>query len=157
MRCRVRLFNIILASGLAFFASCGERGPAAGTPEEVLFLLRERGGQEDVLDLYSSETISSMKEYMDASGMDMRAAVNTLSFIAEDAQYITSDLKMEGNRCSLNLKFLNRGPEKSRGLVLAVVMVKEEGGWRIDRSDDFRELLNTCRQRGAEKYLERIR
>lgn len=140
-----------------FSLSCGRKGPAAGSPEEVLFLLQENCGDEDVLGLYSAATIREMEKYMYASGMDRKSAVNTLSFIPEKAAYEVSNIKISGEKCTLNLRYMKDGPEKSRGLVVSLTLVKEEGSWRIDRSDDFRKLLKSQVNRGAENYLNRIR
>lgn len=142
---------------LIFTLSCGSKGPAAGSPEEVLMLVKKHGGTDDVLGLYSAATIKAMEQYMDASGMDEESAVNTLSFIAEDAQYSVQNLTVTGETCSMNLKFLKEGPEKSRGLLVKLTMVKEKGNWRIDRSADFKKLLQAQKNRETENYLNRIR
>ena len=118
---RACLFVIMLSA----FWSCGSKGPSAGSPEEVLLLLKKHGGTDEVRGLYSADTIKQMEKYMDSSGMD--------------------------------LKFLKEGPEKSRGLLVKLTMVKENGNWRIDRSDDFKELLKSQKNRETENYLNRIR
>lgn len=152
-----RLFNIFFSVILVITASCGRKGPAAGSPEEVLYLLQERYGTVEVMELFSSDTIREMERYMEASGMDRMAAVNTLSFIPEKAAYEVFNVKISDNSCSLSIRYMKEGPEKSRGLVVNLTMVKEKGNWRIDRSEDFRKLLKSQVNRGAENYLERIR
>ncbi|HPS58208.1 MAG TPA: hypothetical protein PK514_08890 [Spirochaetota bacterium] len=137
--------------------SCGSKGPAAGSPEEVLMLLKKHGGTDDIRGLYSAATIKNMEQYMDASGMDEQAAINTLSFIAEDAEYSVQNVSVKGDSCSMNLKFLKAGPEKSRGLLVTLTMVKENGNWRLDRSADFKKLLQAQKNRETENYLNRIR
>lgn len=150
---RACLFVIMLSA----FWSCGSKGPSAGSPEEVLLLLKKHGGTDEVRGLYSADTIKQMEKYMDSSGMDGQAAVNTLSFIAEDADYSVQNIVFTGDSCSMSLKFLRDGPEKSRGLLVKLTMVKENGNWRIDRSDDFKELLKSQKNRETENYLNRIR
>lgn len=157
MKPSVRKSACIFIVMLNFFLSCGSKGPAAGSPEEVLMLVRKHGGSDNITGLYSSDTIKYMEQYMDASGMDEQAAVNTLSFIAENAEYSVHDMAVKGDSCSMNLKFLKAGPEKSRGLLVKLTMVKENGNWRIDRSADFKKLLQSQKNRETEKYLNRIR
>ena len=156
MKCSTGIcrFMVIL---LFFLVSCGSKGPAAGSPEEVLMLLRQYGGTADVLGLYSSSTIREMERYMEASGMDEQSAVNTLSFIPEGAEYSVQGLVIKGDTCSMDLKYLGYGPEKSRGLLVNLTMVKEKDNWRIDRSADFKKLLESQVNSGAENYLNRIR
>lgn len=157
MKHSVRIFRCFFILLLVFTLSCGSKGPAAGSPEEVLMLVKKHGGTDDVLGLYSAGTIKAMEQYMDASGMDEESAVNTLSFIAEDAKYSVQNLSVSGESCSMNLKFLKEGPEKSRGLLVKLTMVKEKGNWRIDRSADFKMLLQAQKNRETENYLNRIR
>lgn len=154
MRYPVRTIPVMF---LILFLSCGIKGPAAGSPEEVLMLVKKHGGTDNIRGLYSSDTIKYMEQYMDASGMDEQAAVNTLSFIAEDAEYSVQDMAVKGDSCSMSLKFLKAGPEKSRGLLVRLTMVKEKGNWRIDRSSDFKKLLQSQKNRETENYLNRIR
>lgn len=142
---------------LSVIFSCGNKGPAAGSPDEVLYLLKKNGGSPDILGLYSSHTLKYMKQYMKASGMDEQSAINTLSFIDSRAEYEVHNLQLRGDRCSMVVRFMVKGPEKSRGLEVVILMVKENGNWRIDRSDDFKRLLQSQVERGAEKYLGRIR
>lgn len=147
----------VIATLFAVIVSCGSKGPAAGSPDEVLLLVKKYGGTGDVMDLYSADTIRQMEQYMDASGMDEQSAVNTLSFIAGEAEYAVQNLVVNGENCSMDLKFMKAGPEKSRGLLLKLTMVKEKGNWRIDRSADFRELFKAHKNRETENYLNRIR
>lgn len=157
MQTSVRILHCFLAVLLVVTISCGSKGPAAGSPEEVLMLVKKYGGSGDIMGLYSAGTIKYLEKYMDASGMDKQAAVNTLSFIAEDAEYSVQGLSVKGDSCSMNLKFLKEGPEKSRGLLVKLTMVKENGNWRIDRSDDFKKLLQAQKSGETGNYLDRIR
>lgn len=151
-------FILLLISVFAgIFFSCGGKAPAAGSPEEVIELMKENYGKEPVLGLYSSETIKFMEKYMDASGMDKQSAINTLSFIPDSAEYAIESLKVAGDTCIMKLRFLEEGPEKSRGLVIDLTMVKEDGSWRIDRSADFKRLLQSQINKGVDNYLDRIR
>jgi len=147
----------IIVALFAFIISCGSKGPVAGSPEEVLLLVKKYGGTDGVIALYSADTVRQMEQYMDASGMDKQAAVNTLSFIAREAEYAVQNLVVNGENCSMDVKFMKAGPEKSRGLLLKLTMVKEKGNWRIDRSADFKELLKAHKNRETENYLNRIR
>ena len=157
MKCSARTRTFFFVVLLTALSSCGSKGPAAGSPEEVLMLIKKHGGTDDVMGLYSAGTMKYMEQYMDASGMDEQAAINTLSFIAEDAEYSVQNLAVTGESCSMNLKFLKAGPEKSRGLLVKLTMVKENGNWRIDRSSDFKKLLQAQKNRETENYLNRIR
>lgn len=157
MKYSTRTCTCFLAVLIIASFACGGKGPAAGSPEEVLMLIKKHGGTDKITGLYSAATIRYMEQYMDASGMDEQAAINTLSFIAEDAEYSVQNLSVAEDSCSMNLKFLNAGPEKSRGLLVKLSMVKEKGNWRIDRSADFKELLKAQKNRETENYLNRIR
>jgi len=157
MNYSVRTGICLIIVFLCTLLSCGSKGPVAGSPEEVLMLVKKHGGTDKITGLYSAGTIKYMEQYMDASGMDEQAAINTLSFIAGDAEYTVQNLSVKGDSCTMDLKFLKAGPEKSRGLLVRLAMVKENGNWRIDRGNDFKELLKAQKNRETENYLNRIR
>lgn len=136
---------------------CGREKTEAGSPEEVLSFIREKGNSQAVLDFYTDETVSLMKKYMKITGMKSETSVDILSFIPEGAEYNITGKKAEGNTCSLNLVFTRHGSENAVGETVAVKMIKEGKSWKIDRKEDFKKLIESYEKKGAENYLNRIK
>jgi len=154
-------YKMILAAGMIsvilFFPGCGREKIEAGSPEEVLSLVREKGNSRSVLDFYTDDTVSLMKKYVKITGMKSETSVDILSFIPEGAEYNITGKKIEGNTCSLNVVFTRHGSENAIGETAAVKMIKEGKSWKIDRKDDFKKLIESYEKKGTENYLNRIK
>ena len=141
---------MILASG------CGKK-IEAGSPEELLSRVKEKWGTTEVMQLYTDDTVDYLKKYMKLTGMSGESAADVLSFISPYSEYEVSGRSISGDTCTLKLRFTKQSVENLNGLVLDVKMLKENGGWRIDRSDDFKKLVESFKSGGAENYLKSIR
>ena len=142
---------------IIFLPGCGKKSFEAGSPEEVLSLIKDKGRTESVFGLYTNDTISMMKKYINISGMKNESAVNILSFIPEKSEYTITDRKIDDKHCSMNLVFTKHDSENAVGLVIAINMVKEGKNWKIDRKNDFEKLIESYEKKGAEEYLKKIR
>lgn len=151
------IFISFITSAAVIIAGCGRDKIEAGSPEEVLSFIKEKGNSETVLDFYTDDTVSLMKKYVKLTGMKNETAVDILSFIPEGAEYNISGRKIEGDMCSLNLTFTKHGSENAMGQVVPIRMVKEGKSWKIDRKDDFKKLIESYEKKGAEGYLNRIK
>lgn len=140
-----------------FYSGCGRDKIEAGSPEEVLSFIREKGNSSAVLDLYTDDTISLMKKYMKMTGMKSETSVDVLSFIPDGSDYKITGKKVDGKNCSLNIVFLKHGSENIIGQTVEVRMIKDGKNWKIDRKDDFKKLIESYEKNGAENYLNRIR
>lgn len=139
------------------YSGCSRGKIEAGSPEEVLSFVREKGNSETVLDFYTDDTISLMKKYMKMTGMKNETSIDILSFIPEDAEYTISGKTIDGDTCFLNVVFSKHNSENGMGQIISVKMVKESKSWKIDRKDDFKKLIDSYEKRGVEEYLNRIR
>ncbi len=140
-----------------FYSGCGRGKIAAGSPEEVLSFVREKGNSETVLDFYTDDTIALMNKYMKMTGMKSEASIDVLSFIPENSEYTVSGKTIEGDTCYINLVFSRHVSENGIGQVISLKMIKEGDSWKIDRKDDFRKLIESYEKKGAEEYLNKIR
>ncbi len=152
IKCSVCLMLIVL-----IYSGCGRGKIEAGSPEEVLTFVRDKGNSESVLDFYTDDTISLMNKYMKLTGMKSESSIDILSFIPEDTEYSISGKTIEGDTCFLNIVFSKHSTENGMGQVISLKMVKEGNSWKIDRKDDFKKLIESYEKRGAEEYLNRIR
>jgi hypothetical protein len=139
------------------YSGCGRGKIAAGSPEEVLSFVREKGNSQTVLNFYTDDTISLMNKYMKMTGMKSEASIDILSFIPENSEYSVSGKTIEGDICYMNLVFSRHVSENGPGQVISLKMIKEGDSWKIDRKDDFRKLIESYEKKGAEEYLNRIR
>jgi len=139
------------------YSGCSRGKIEAGSPEEVLSFVREKGNSETVLDFYTDDTISLMKKYMKLTGMKSETSIDILSFIPEDAEYSISGKTIDGNICFLNIVFSKHNSENGMGQIISVKMIKDGKSWKIDRRDDFKKLIDSYEKKGAEEYLNRIR
>jgi len=151
------IFIGFLAVSALIYSGCGREKIEAGSPEEVLSFVRDKGNSETVLDFYTDDTVSLMKKYMKMTGMKKETSVDILSFIPEGAEYSISGKKIEGNSCSLNLTFTKHNSENAMGQVIAIRMIKDGKSWKIDRKDDFKKLIESYEKKGADDYLNRIK
>lgn len=150
-------FVSFITSALLIVAGCGRDKIEAGSPEEVLSFIKEKGNSGTVLDFYTDDTIDLMNKYMKITGMKSETSADILSFIPEGAEYNISGRKIEGDKCSLYLTFTKHGSENAMGQVVPVHMVKEGKSWKIDRKDDFKKLIESYEKKDAEGYLNRIK
>ena len=151
------IFHVFLAIIIISFYGCGKKKFAAGSPEEVLTFIKDKGQTESVFDFYTDDTIKLMKRYIKITGMKNESAVNILSFIPEKSEYNLTGRKIEGRNCSMNLIFTTHNSENAVGLVIPVNMVKEGNIWKIDRKKDFERLIDSYEKKGGEDYLKRIK
>lgn len=150
------IINIFLAAVIIITAACGKK-IEAGSPEEVLFLVKEKGGTSEVMQLYTDSTVSSLKKYMKLSGMTEESATDVLGFIPADSEYKITGKKIDGETAFIKLQFTRHHTENVTGYTVDVKMIKEGNSWKIDREQDFLTLIKAYENRGAEKYLNNIR
>jgi len=151
------IFTGCLMASLLVFCNCGRDKIEAGSPEEALAFVREKGNSETILNFYTDETVSLMKKYMKITGMKSETSVDILSFIPEGAEYNITGKKIEGEKCFLNIVFTRHSSENAMGQVVAVRMVKDGKSWKIDRTDDFKKLIDSYEKKGIENYLNKIK
>jgi hypothetical protein len=151
------VLSIFFITVMLFPSGCGKKKIEAGSPEEVLSFIKEKGNSVAVFDFYTDDTVSLMKKYMKMSGMKDETSTEILSFIPENSEYNITDRKIEGKNCSMNLIFTRHKSENAVGLLIPVKMVKEGKSWKIDRKIDFQKLIESYEKKGAEVYLDRIK
>jgi hypothetical protein len=151
------IFICITMTTLAVLSACGRDKIEAGSPEEVLSFVRDKGNSETVFDFYTDDTVSLMKKYMKLTGMKSETSVDILSFIPESAEYNITGKKIEGNNCYISLSFTKHSSENAVGQTIAIRMVKEGKSWKIDRKDDFKKLIESYEKKGSDNYLNRIK
>lgn len=151
-----RFINIFFAAVLILQPGCGKK-IEAGSPEEVLYLLKEKGGTSEVMNLYTDETVSSLRRYMKLTGMSEESATDVLGFIPADTSYEVTGRKIEGETAVLKLRFTKHHTENLAGYTIEVKMVRDGKAWKIDREADFAKLIKSYEGGGAERYLKSIR
>lgn len=150
------IINVFFAAVFILTPACGKK-IEAGSPEEVLFLLKEKGGTSEVMHLYTDDTVSYLRKYMKLTGMSEESATDVLGFIPSDSEYDITSKKIDGETALLKLRFRKHHTENLAGYTLDVRMNKDGKAWKIDREDDFKTLIKAYESRGAENYLKNIR
>ncbi len=150
------IINIFLIALVFTQAGCGKK-IEAGSPEEVLFLLKEKGGTSEVMQLYTDDTISYLKKYMKLTGMSEESATDVLGFIPADAEYEITGKKIEDETAFIKLRFKKHHTENLAGYTLDLKMIREDVSWKIERADDFKKLVAAYEKNGAENYLKNIK
>jgi hypothetical protein len=150
------IINVFFAAGIILAQGCGKK-IEAGSPEEVLFLLKEKGGTSEVMNLYTDGTVSSLKRYMRLTKMSEESATDVLGFIPADAAYDITEKKIEGDNAVLKLRFTKHHTENLAGYTMEINMVKDGKAWKINREPDFDKLVKAYESGGAERYLKNIR
>ncbi len=150
------IINIFFAAVIILTPGCSKK-IEAGSPEEVLFLLKEKGGTSEVMNLYTDGTVSSLKRYMNLTKMSEESATDVLGFIPADAAYDITEKKIEGDKAVLKLRFTKHHTENLAGYTMEINMVKDGKAWKINREPDFKKLVKAYESGGAERYLKNIR
>ncbi len=157
MQNQKKIISCFTISFFLLFTGCGKEKIEAGSPEEVLSFVRDRGNSEIVLGFYTTETVSLMRKYMKLTGMKRETSVDILSFIPEGAEYKITEKKIEGNSCYLVIVFTKHSSENAIGQPMALKMEKEKNSWKIDRKDDFIKLIESYESKKATDYMNRIK
>lgn len=142
---------------LMIFSGCGRDKIEAGSPEEVLSFVKEKGNSDTVLDFYTDDTVNLMKKYVKITGMKKETSVDMLSFISEGSEYAVTGKKIDGDSCLLNIVFTRHNSENAVGQMIEIRMIKDGKSWKIDRKRDFEKLIESYEKKGAEDYLNMIR
>ncbi|HOP30362.1 MAG TPA: hypothetical protein PKZ64_12395 [Spirochaetota bacterium] len=150
------IINIFFAAVIILSPACGKK-IEAGSPEEVLFLLKEKGGTSQVMNLYTDGTVSSLRRYMKLTNMSEESAADVLGFIPSDSSYEITGKKIEAEKAILTLRFTKHHTENLAGYTMEIKMVKDGKSWKIDRESDFQKLVKAYESGGAERYLKNIR
>jgi len=148
---------VTVLTSILIYSGCGREKIEAGSPEEVLSLVREKGNSESVLDFYTDDTVNLLKKYTKITGMKSETSVDVLSFIPEGSEYKINGKKIDDNNCSLNIIFTKHVSENAIGQIIAVQMIKDGKSWKIDRKNDFKKLIESYEKKGADDYLNRIK
>ena len=152
-----RILILFLIAAFLIPSGCGRDKVEAGSPEEVLSFVRDKGNSNTVFDFYTDETVSLMKKYMKITQMKNETSADILSFIPEGSDYNIISRKIEGNSCTMSLMFTKHPSENAIGQTVILRMVKDGKTWKIDRKEDLKKLIESYEKRGAESYLNRIK
>ncbi|HOP64629.1 MAG TPA: hypothetical protein PK358_08070 [Spirochaetota bacterium] len=156
MPLRQIIINIFLILVVLITAACGKK-IEAGSPEEVIFHLKEMGGTDRVMQLYTDETVTLMDKYRKLTGMSAESATDVLGFIPADAEYEITGKKIEGDTALVTLRFTRHHNENLAGYKTDIKMERDGNSWKIDRSEDLKKLVESYEGKGAENYLKNIR
>jgi len=156
MPLKQKIINIFLISIFLIAVACGKK-IEAGSPEEVILLLKEKGGTDQVIQLYTYETAGLMEKYRKLTGMSRESATDVMGFIPADSEYEITGKKIEGDAALVTLRFTRHYTENLAGYRTDIKMVRKGNIWKIDRSDDFKKLIESFEGEGAENYLKSIR
>jgi hypothetical protein len=136
---------------------CGKDKPKAGSPEELLVFVKDKGGTGAIFDLYTDETISLAKEYKKLTGMKDESLVDSLSLIPETAEYDIAEKKIEGKICLIKFIFTKHPSENAQAQVIELAMINDGKNWRIDKRDDYIRLIDSFKKGDADRYLKNIK
>jgi len=136
---------------------CGKDRVKAGSPEEVLIFIKDKGGTEEIFDLYTADTISLAKEYKKITGMKDESLIDSLSLIPKESEYDIAERIIEGESCSIKFIFTKHPSENAQAQIIGLAMINDGKSWKIDKSDDFIKLIDSFKKRDADRYLKNIK
>ncbi|MCL2155440.1 MAG: hypothetical protein FWH53_07245 [Leptospirales bacterium] len=129
----------------------------AGSPEEVLLFIKDKSNSEAIFDLYTSETISLAKEYKKITGMKDESLTDSLSLLPKESEYDIVDKKIESDRCLIKFIFTKHPSENAQAQLIELTMINDGKNWKIDKQDDYIRLINSYKNRDADRYLKNIK
>jgi len=137
-------------------AGCGKKEIPAGSPAELIDLLRKLSGKEEIVQLYTRNTIDQFNRFVKLSGIEKSSAYSILSFIPENGVIEIADEKYNGESCIVTVRFIDHPVENMKGFTIDLKMDKENDLWRIDRADDLRNLVESVEKGGAGEYFKNL-
>ncbi len=146
----------IICLTVFLFAGCGSRGKTAENPADIIELLKEYSGKEEILTLYTDETVKEFRKFIDLSGLGEGNSYSILSFIPDKSEVEVTGNSCDGDTCTLTVVFLKHPVENVKGFSLNIIIRKDGDSWKIDRSQDFREMSKGIKDNEAGKYLENL-
>lgn len=146
------LIIVMLLSG-----SCGKKKIPAGSPEEVAELLGKYSGQEEILQLYTRNTLDQFNRLVKVSGIDRKKSYSILSFIPQGAETELITGECAQDRCSISIKFITHPVENMKGYTIDLILNRENDTWKINRENDFKKMADKAENSGAEDYFKNLR
>ena len=141
---------------LLFSAGCGKKEIPAGSPAELINLLQKLSGKEEIVQLYTENTIDQFNRFVKASGIEKSSAYSILSFIPEKGVFEIADEKCNGDSCIVTVRFIDHPVENMKGFAIDLKMDKENDLWKIDRADDFSKMADSVDRGGAGQYFKNL-
>lgn len=141
---------------LLAIAGCGSKGETAVNPGDIIELLKRHSGTDEILKLYTDETIGEFNKFKNIAKIDKPVSCSILSFIPEKAEVEVLTEKCEENVCKLSIRFTKHPVENMRGFSTDIILKKEDNYWKIDRSKDFRDMRNSVMNQGAGGYFKNL-
>jgi len=141
---------------ILLFAGCGKKQIPAGSPAELIDLLQRHSGKEEIIQLYTENTIDQYKRFVKLSGIEKNQAYLILSFIPERGIVEIAGEKYSGESCVVTVRFIDHPVENMKGFIIDLQMVKENDLWRIDRADDFSKMSESVERGGAGDYFKNL-
>ncbi len=137
-------------------AGCGKKQIPAGSPAELIDLLQRHSGKEEIVQLYTKNTIDQYKRFVKLSGIEKSAAYSVLSFIPERGVVEIAGEKYSGGSCLVTVRFIDHPVENMKGFTIDLKMDKENDLWRIDRAEDFSKMADSVERGGAGDYFKNL-
>lgn len=153
---KISELSAIIISLILLLSGCGTREKVAENPSDIIDLLRINSGKEEIISLYTDETVKEFNRFIDLSGMSRKDSYSVLSFIPERSEVVITEEKCEKDTCILYIKFISHPVENMKGFSSEILLKKGESSWKIDRSSDFRKMRQGIENNEAGLYLERI-
>lgn len=153
----MKLISIITCIILLFFsAGCGKKEIPAGSPAELINLLQRHSGKEEILQLYTENTIDQFNRFVKASGIEKSSVYSILSFIPDKGVFEIADERCKGDSCIVTVRFIDHPVENMKGFSIELKMDKENDLWKIDRADDFSKMADSVDRGGAGQYFKNL-
>ncbi len=143
------IYYLFLCLFIFVLVSCSGSSGKTGTPGQLPALLQSNYRLEKIRDLYTAGTIGALRSYADSTGMDNNELLGILSIIPEKALFEVSVAELNASEAKISVKFTSGVSENVRGLIVDLSAKKENGQWKIDRTEDFRR-MSRLRNRNSE-------
>lgn len=151
-----KLFILLLTGMLFVIGGCGSKVKTAADPGDIVALLKGYSGTDEILKLYTDDTIDEFKRFIDIAKIDKPVSYSILSFVPEKAEVEIVNEKCEENFCTLSIRFIAHPVENMKGFSTDILLKKEDNVWKIDRSGDFRDMRNSVMNKGGGGYFKNL-
>ena len=147
--------SIFILITLSLFYSCSKAKPPAEGPVTALTGIQESSSLEDLLQFYSSDTRSLVKDLIAARVLSQEEARSLLAILEKDSAFEISSQKIDGDQSTVTVKITAHRIENRVGMPIALSLLLEEGKWVIDMEKDLKLMGEARRKSSTGDYLKK--
>jgi len=150
-----KIIMVIMLCSL-FFHSCSGREKSGSTDlSKVLSGISSAKNFDEIKKYYTKKTLNSLSSSGRGLSLSETDRFKLLAILNNDMKWRVEHEKVECNKASMGMIFLEHPVENMRGNKLHLKFEKEGGAWKIDMENDIRKMFSRYNKKNGSDYLEK--